>query len=70
MGVQDLVPIVILHFQMYGHDEDDDADGEPMDDYGLVVVEVEEEDLHEVEEEDLHAQRGTNQGKLAHFLVN
>ena len=54
LTVQDLVPIVALHIQMYGLDEDEDEDGEHIDSRGLAVVEVEEEGLHEVDEEDLH----------------
>ena len=54
LTVQDLVPIVALHIQMYRLDEDEDEDGEHIDGHGLAVVEVEEEGLHEVDEEDLH----------------
>ena len=37
--MQDLVLIVALQFQIYGHDDgNDDADDEQIDDLGLAVV--------------------------------
>ena len=74
LTVHDLVLIVALQFQIYGHDDgNDDAGDEQIDDLGLAVVEDEEEDLHEVDEEHLHVSEWSKSNKsmsLLNFFVD